>query len=222
MCGRFALTLPQSAVREHFRAPAVFAAVPDGPRYNICPTQMIAVVRSDGGARGLDAMRWGFAAPWATRLDAPPLLINARAETLAEKPAFREACRARRCLIPASGFYEWSEGPGKTRDPWWLAPADGAPVAFAGVWSEFRGEGGPVRTCAVVTCAASADIAPIHHRMPVVIAPERFGLWLGEEGHGAARLMTPAPEGFFAARRVGRAVNAARHDGPELMAPLAD
>jgi putative SOS response-associated peptidase YedK len=219
MCGRFALTTPQSAVREHFRA-AAFAEPPEGPRYNICPTQTIGVVRLEDGARVLDAMRWGFVAPWAKRLDEPPLLINARGETIAEKPAFREACRTRRCLIPASGFYEWSQAAGKGKDPWWLEPAAGGLVAFAGVWSAFRAEAGPIRTVAIVTCAASPDIAMIHHRMPVVIAPEDYGLWLGEAGRGAAPLMKPAPEGFFATRRVSRAVNAARHDAPELMAPV--
>ena len=221
MCGRFALTTPMDAVAEHF-ASTPRPGLPDGPRYNICPTQTIATVRLEEGARALAPMRWGFVPRWAKALDDGPLLINARAETIAEKPAFREAARRSRCLVPASGFYEWSAGAGKGKDPWWVRPVAGGPIAFAGVWRRWEGPEGPVDTVAIVTCPANGPLSAVHHRMPVVIPPERYGLWLGEEGHGAATLMRPAADAFFAMHRVSRDVNRARDDRPELMAPLAE
>jgi putative SOS response-associated peptidase YedK len=220
MCGRFALTTPMDAVAEHFAA-TPRDGLPEGPRYNICPTQDIAVVRLDDGARALEPMRWGFVPPWAKALDAGPLLINARAETIAEKPTFRAAARRTRCLVPASGFYEWAQAV-DGKDPWWVWPADGALTAFAGVWSEWAGPEGPIRTVAIVTCAANGPLSAVHHRMPVVIRPEGYGLWLGEEGHGAAVLMKPVEDGYFAMRRVSRAVNRAKDDRPELMTPWAE
>jgi putative SOS response-associated peptidase YedK len=218
MCGRFALTLPHDAVAAHFGA-RPDGALPPSPRYNLCPTQPVLTVRSTPEGRLMAPMRWGFIPPWAKRIDDGPLLINARAETLAEKPAFRGACRTRRCLIPASGFYEWKPAPDGGKDPWWAAPEDGL-VAFAGVWSVWSGPDGPIPSVAIVTCEADAPLSAIHHRMPVAIAPADYALWLGEAGKGAARLMRPAPDGLFRLRRVSRAVNAARHDSPELIEPL--
>ncbi len=223
MCGRFALTAPHEAVREHFataRPDPPLAEPPPAPRFNICPTQRVAAIRLQQGARVMDALRWGFIPPWAKAPGDGPLLINARAETLHEKAAFRDACRSTRCLIPASGFFEWRAEAGKGKEPWFIRPARAELMAFAGVWSLWRGPDGPVASCAIVTCAANARLAPIHHRMPVIVAPEDYGLWLGEQGKGAARLMRPAPEAWLALHRVDRAVNAARHDAPELIAPI--
>ncbi len=224
MCGRFALTTPQSAVVEHFSAQPVAGLADEGPRYNICPTQGILAVRLDeAGGRVLDRLRWGFVPHWAKSLNDGPLLINARAETLHEKPAFREACRARRCLIPADGFYEWRASAGKGKEPFFIhAPGRNAPLAFAGVWQVWRdpATAAEIATTAIVTCDANETLKPLHHRMPVVIPPDDYGLWLGEEGKGAARLMRPAPDNLLACYPVDRAVNAARHDAPELMAPV--
>jgi putative SOS response-associated peptidase YedK len=223
MCGRFALTLPHEAVRRHFDA-APFAEPPAPPRYNICPTQQVAAIRLEDGARVLDALRWGFIPPWAKNPNDGPLLINARAETLHEKPAFRDACRRTRCLIPASGFFEWRAEAGRGKEPWFIRPAQTGLMAFAGVWSLWRGPaedaGGLIASCAIVTCSANAKLAPLHHRMPVIVAPEDYGLWLGEQGKGAALLMKPAPEDLLNMHRVDRAVNAARHDAPELIAAI--
>jgi len=226
MCGRFALTTPQTAVIEHFAARPVAGLSDEGPRYNICPTQGILAVRLDeAGGRVLARLRWGFAPRWAKSLSDGPLLINARGETIHEKPAFREACRARRCLIPADGFYEWRDeaGVGKGKQPYFIhAKGRNAPLAFAGVWQDWRDPltEAEVRTTAIVTCEANAALRPLHHRMPVVIAPESYGLWLGEEGAGAALLMRPAPDDLFVFHAVGKAVSAARHDAPELIAPI--
>lgn len=221
MCGRIALTLPPDMVASLFDA--VFDA-PDNlqPRYNICPTQDLHVVLSDEGGRKIVRKRWGFLPRWYKTPSGGPLLINARAETIADKPAFRSSARQRRCLIPASGFYEWTKGSDGGRDPSYIYPASGDALAFAGVWRDWTGEDGTeLSTCAVVTCAANEDISALHHRMPVILKPEDFGLWLGEEGKGAAILMKPAPAGTLAHYRVSRAVNGARQDAAELMEPLA-
>lgn len=225
MCGRFALTTPQSAVIEHFNAAPVAGLPDDGPRYNVCPTQgVLAIRRDEAGERALGRLRWGFVPHWAKSLSDGPLLINARAETIHEKPAFREACRVRRCLISADGFYEWRASAGKGKEPFYIQPAnDGALIAFAGIWQDWRDpkSGDAISTTAIVTCAANETLKPLHHRMPVVIPPESFGLWLGEEGKGAAVLMRPAPDAFFKFHAVDRAVNGARHDSPDLMAPIS-
>lgn len=215
MCGRFSLTQPREAVARLFQAVPDPGLPPDAPRYNICPTQPVDVVYRGAAGRTLGAMRWGFIPPWAKRVGDGPLLINARAETLAEKPAFYEAARERRCLVPASGFFEW-----QGKQAWWVAPPEGGVVAFAGVWSVWRGEGGPIASVAIVTIAANATLKPIHDRMPLLISQADFALWLGEQGHGAARLMRPVPEPSLRPVRVGPAVNSNRADGPELMRPV--
>lgn len=235
MCGRFALTLPADQVADIFDAVASgfdMAAPEAGPRYNICPTQPIAVLRSRDGERTLTPLRWGFLPRWYKAPNGGPLLINARSETLAEKPAFAQAAREGRCLIPASGFYEWrrSEGPsGKpVKEPFWISPApDPATnrplVAFAGVWRDWTGpDGTTLSTCAIVTTGASPTLSAIHHRLPLAIAPEDQALWLGEAGKGAARLMNPPADDFWGFHAVDSAVNKASADGPELMAPIGE
>jgi putative SOS response-associated peptidase YedK len=167
---------------------------PDAPRLNIAPTQAIPVAISGAAGRKLVAMRWGFVPHWCKSLNGGPFLINARAETIAEKPAFRAAARERRCLIPADAFYEWQENNG-AKIPFMIAREDGAMMALAGIWQVWGADGKEkIATCAIITCAASTRLAPVHHRMPVVIAPADYALWLGEAGPGAAPLMVPAPE----------------------------
>ncbi|MBT9386506.1 SOS response-associated peptidase [Pseudooceanicola sp. CBS1P-1] len=218
MCGRFATTLPPDAMARLFGA-APDNDLPPVPDFNVCPTVPVAVVRAGEAGRRLVAMRWGFLPGWYKTPSGGPLLINARAETLAEKPAFRAACRARRCLIPAAGFYEWNRA-GAEKLPWFLHRRYGAPLVMAGIWQDWEGEGRRIATCAIVTTQANAVLEPIHHRMPVILEAADWGKWLGEEGHGAARLMKPAPPGVIAAYRVGTAVNYNRAQGPALMAPL--
>ncbi|RBI87585.1 SOS response-associated peptidase [Rhodosalinus halophilus] len=219
MCGRFAVTLPPDAMAQ------LFAAVPANdlppvPNYNVCPTNPVHAVWSGDGQRRLGAMRWGFLPHWYKSPTDGPLLINARAETVAEKAAFRTAARERRCLIPASGFYEWTKDAEGTRYPWYFRRANGEPMAFAGIWQDWEGDGEAYRSCAIVTCPASRDLAAIHHRMPVVLEPEHWALWLGEAGHGAAAVMQAPPEGTLEFFRVSRAVNSNRASGPELIAPV--
>lgn len=220
MCGRMTMTHPADAMAQLFEA-APSNDLPDGPNYNICPTDPVGVITSDEGARRYRPMRWGFVPHWYKTPTDGPLLINARAETIAEKPAFRAACRERRCLVPATGFYEWVKDEEGNRLPWYFATPDGAPLVFAGIYHAWGQGADTLTTCAIVTCKASPWMAETHHREPVSLAPQEWGLWLGEQGRGAARLMKAAPEGRYIRWRVGRAVNSNRAEGPELIDPLA-
>ncbi|WP_425099659.1 SOS response-associated peptidase [Tropicibacter sp. S64] len=219
MCGRFAITLPPDAMAQLFKA-VPGNDLPAVPNYNVCPTNRVHAVLGVEGQRRLSAMRWGFLPHWYKTTNGGPLLINARAETIAEKPAFKAACRERRCLIPVSGFYEWTKDAEDNRLPWYIQPAEDGPMVFAGVWQDWERDGEAYRTCAIVTCAANEQMAAIHHRMPVILAPEDWGKWLGEEGKGAANLMVPAPEDALRVHRVGVAVNSNRASGPELIEPI--
>jgi putative SOS response-associated peptidase YedK len=219
MCGRFAVTLPADAMAQLFDA-APANALPEVPNYNVCPTDDVHVISSDDGQRRLAAMRWGFVPHWYKAVNDGPLLINARAETIAEKPAFKAACRERRCLIPASAFYEWTKDDAGKRLPWYIHPSRGDMLVFAGVWQDWERDGQSLRTCAIVTTAANRTMSQIHHRMPVVLAPGDWPMWLGEAGRGAAALMTSAPEDALAFYRVGTQVNSNRACGPALTEPL--
>jgi putative SOS response-associated peptidase YedK len=192
MCGRYMITSTFEAMARLFEADLAELG-PDAPRPNVSPTETVPVVVSHDGDRTIVPMRWGLLPSWYRTPNGGQLLINARAEGIAGKPAFRDAVRRRRCLVPADGFYEWAGEKG-ARTPYAIRPADGGILALAGVWEDWRGPGGVVPTCAIVTCPANALLAPIHDRMPVVVAQRDFALWLGEAGPGAARLMAPAPE----------------------------
>ena len=219
MCGRFSITMPDEAMARLFEA-VPSNDLPETPRYNVCPTQAVHTVVSEEGARRLRPMRWGFLPHWYKSPTDGPLLINARAETVAEKPAFRKACRERRCLIPATGFFEWTKDADGKRLPWHISRADSEPIAFAGIWQFWeRGEEAFV-SCAIVTTGANEAMSQIHHRMPVSIEPADWPLWLGEAGSGAARLMQAANDEVFVFHRVDAAVNSNRAQGPQLLEPL--
>lgn len=216
MCGRMAITLPHDAMAQMFAASPA-NDLPHVPNYNVCPTvQVAAVVSGEEGRRYLP-MRWGFIPHWYQKPGGGPLLINARSETIAEKPAFRDAARNRRCLIAATGFYEWKREKDQTPLPWFVTRADEKPMVFAGVWQNWGAGEDRAPTFAIVTCAANAQMAPIHDRLPVVLEPEDWPLWLGEAGHGAATLMRPAAPDVLSLRRVSTAVNSNRATGPELI-----
>ncbi|SFD23473.1 SOS response-associated peptidase [Tropicimonas isoalkanivorans] len=220
MCGRLVNTMPIDAMARLFDA-VPSNDLPDGDRYNVCPTNQLTTAVTEGGQRRLRAMRWGFMPKWYKTPTDGPLLINARAETVAEKPAFREAVRERRCIVPADGFYEWTKGPEGARLPWFIHPADGGPMALAGIWQDWERDGEAMTTVAIVTCAAGNGMEALHSRMPVILAPEDWPLWLGESGKGAARLMRPAPDGSLAWHRVDPEVNSNRAQGAHLIEPLA-
>jgi putative SOS response-associated peptidase YedK len=229
MCGRYTLTNADPA-----RIQARFGieessklADEEEPRYNIAPTDpVLAIRRTDSGARELGRLRWGLMpGRWAEKRSGPPL-INARAESLPKQPAFAESFRERRCLIPADGFYEWrnDEG-GKT--PIWLSRPDGDLFAFAGIWTALpsRGESAePLHSCAIVTCAPNGLIRPIHDRMPVVLQPDLEARWLDPElnEEELLALLVPAPDNALVPREVGDFVNDVRDDGPHLLERRAE
>ncbi len=220
MCGRYVITSAPEAIRALFR----YAEQPNFPaRYNVAPTQPVPIVRFEQGARSFALVRWGLIPPWVKDPRTFALLINARGETVNEKPAFRNAMRRRRCLFPADGFYEWQAG-GAHKRPYFIRPRSGGPVAFAGLWETWMGPNGEeVETACIVTTAANRSLAPIHDRMPVVIAPEAFDLWLdgaNVDGATAAALIVPAPESLFDAYEVSTAVNRTANDSPTLIEPV--
>lgn len=193
--------------------------LPDVPNYNVCPTTQVHVVRMGENGRQLLPMRWGFLPHWYKSETAGPLLINARSETIAEKPAFRAACRERRCLILATGFYEWTKDAEGNRLPWYIFRGDGLPIAFAGVWQTW-GKDEPQPTCAIVTTGANDRLSSIHHRMPLILEEADWPLWLDEAGKGAARLMQPGADDVLDWYRVDPAVNSNRAAGEDLIVPL--
>lgn len=212
MCGRFAFWSPAEAAAALFNfAPTVEFT----PRYNIAPTQDIAAVRQGGEKdRELVMLRWGLVPFWAKDTAIGNRMINARAESLAEKPAFRNAYRARRCLVLADGFYEWrQEEGGKT--PYFISLASGKPFAIAGLWENWtdRESGESLQTAALVTTAANEFLATMHHRMPVVLVPGTADAWLSGEPVEAVTARPPD----FQAWPVDRKVNNARTDGPDLI-----
>ena len=219
MCGRFAVTLPSDAMAQLFAAQPA-NDLPGVPNYNVCPTVQVHVVRQGETGRALVPMRWGFLPHWYKKENGGPLLINARAETIAEKPAFKSACRDRRCLVIASGFYEWTKDAEGHRLPWYIFRSDGAPIAFAGIWQNWGKDDARRPTCAIVTTSANDHMGKIHHRMPMIVEPEDWQLWLGEAGKGAAQLMKPAREDVLEYYRVDPMVNSNRASGPELIEPI--
>ena len=220
MCGRMTMTHPNDAMAQLFEA-APANDLPDPPRYNICPTTQVTVVLSEDGSRSLRPMRWGFVPHWYKKPNDGPLLINARAETIAEKPAFRSAVRSRRCLIVATGFYEWTKDEDGARLPWYFSRITGEPLVFAGIWQSWDKMDEAMTTCAIVTTGASDWMSDTHHREPVVLAPEDWATWLGETNEKAAPLMKSAPDETYKRWRVDKVVNSNRASGPELIVPLA-
>ncbi len=236
MCGRYSLTTPVEGLRLLFD----FAEQPNlKPRYNIAPTQEVAAVRAappagatedvagpgEGRAgRHLVLLRWGLIPSWAKDPAIGARMINARAETLAEKPAFRSAFRQRRCLIPADGFYEWQKRDTGPKQPYRIAGRDGGPFAFAGLWERWRdpAEGRDIESCAIITTGANALLSPIHNRMPVVLAPESYDLWLGPEAElGQVQALLAADSGVdLMATAISTRVNKVANDDPEVLLPL--
>jgi putative SOS response-associated peptidase YedK len=218
MCGRYTLISNAEAIRQ------LFGVLPFDERlavarYNIAPTQPIVVVRAGERGRELVPMRWGLIPAWAKDPGTFPLLVNARAEGIGSKPAFQNAFRRRRCLVPASGFYEWAARGRGARQPHAVRPEDGRLIAFAGLWETWSGpDGSEIDTAAIVTVPANETLNPLHDRMPAVIAPEDFATWLSGEADtpAAAALLRPAPEALFACVPVSTRVNAAANDDPAL------
>ena len=197
MCGRFALTVTPELLKKVF----CYEELPNFPPLtNISPTQPVVTITQDHQKRHFQLMRWGFIPSWVKDPADFPLLFNARSETVSEKPAFRTAIRHRRCLIPASGFYEWLND-GKVKVPFLIAMKDRSPLALAGIWETYSGgDGSEIDTVAIITTSANAEVAPLHNRMPAIILPPDFSLWLDSSTPNLAEalsLLRPAPDGLL-------------------------
>jgi putative SOS response-associated peptidase YedK len=237
MCSRYTLHHSAAQIAAHFAAqPALFAME---PRYNIAPTQAVVIVRQNG-VRTLEAVQWGLVPSWAKDSAIASKLLNARAESLAERPAFRNALSRRRCLIPADGFYEWIQE-GKLRQPYYIRRRDGGIFAFAGLWDEWRGAdttdldgpsgshatsgeaGPPLRSCVIVTVPANPLLTTIHSRMPALLLPDQESAWIDPASTSAADLLPllrPCPESLLEMYPVARRVNSPAVDEPGCIEPL--
>ena len=224
MCGRYTQAMSWHEMVRLYRITETARAPNLNPRYNAAPSQQVPIVRATAaGGRALIMVRWGLVPPWARDGTIGSRLINARAETVAEKPSFRGAFKARRCLVPADGFYEWTTA-GGVRQPHRIVRRDRQGFAFAGLWERWdRDPGGaPLETCAIVTTVASDDLRAIHGRMPVILDPADYDAWLDVAATApvdAARLLRPFPDGLLEAYPVDRRVNDARNDDAECAAP---
>jgi putative SOS response-associated peptidase YedK len=222
MCGRYATTRSEADLSDLFDAVDVTEGLT--PSWNVAPTDPVPVVRvssSRDDARVLDTARWGLVPPWAPDLRAGARMINARAETVATSPAFAPSFARRRCLVPADGWFEWL-GSAKPKQAFYMTPADGTPLALAGLWSVWGPE--PVLTCTVLTTAAIGGLARVHDRMPLILPRDRWAGWL--EGAGdPVELLQPMTERELDAievRPVGPAVGNVRNNGPHLLDPPVD
>lgn len=194
------------------------------PRFNVAPTQPIPVVRLENGVRHFALMRWGLLPSWVKDPKTFSLLINARSETVNEKPAFKSAMKRRRCLLPADGFYEWKREDAR-KQPYFIRRKDGAPMTFAGLWETWTGpNGGEIDTAAIITTLANRTLTALHDRMPVLLAETDFDLWLGDLTNleQATGLLKPAPEDQLEMFPVTRAVNRVVNDDPRNLEPLIE
>ena len=222
MCGRYTLAATDPAtLRDRF---GLGESIEIRPRYNVAPTDDVLAVIGGSEGRHAALLRWGLVPHWADDLASGARRINARAETVATTPAFRDSFAHRRCLVIADGFYEWEKLPDGAKQPWHITLATGAPFAFAGLWAAWHAPTGEtVRTCAIITTAASPVLAPIHDRMPVILDRDDEGRWLdsGAPADVLTGLLRPLPDAAMALRPVSRAVNDARYDGPACLDPPA-
>ena len=220
MCGRIVITSPPAALRQIFG----YIAQPNfPPRHNIAPTQPIPVVIVENGIRHFRLMRWGLLPAWVKDPRKFTLLINARAETVKEKPAFKNAIKRRRCLIPADGYYEW-QASGTRKRPYFIHRRDGAPTGLAGLAETWIGPNGEeLDTVAIVTAPASADLAVLHHRVPVTIEPGDFDRWLDcsdDDAETVMALLRAPDEGSFVWHEISTRVNRAANDDAQLTLPI--
>lgn len=218
MCGRFAFYSPHEAVARLF---GVADAPEIEPRYNIAPTQFVAAVRETGGPREVAMLYWGLVPAWAKEKSIGARMINARSETLGEKPSFRNAYKRRRCLVLADGYYEWQRS-GAIKQPYFISFAGGEPFGMAGLWERWRdpGSGEPLESCCILTTSPAPAVAHVHDRMPVIIPPDAYAEWLDPDNAATdrlARLLAPCEAPGLQARPVGRRVNDARNQGAGLL-----
>ncbi len=220
MCGRFVLDSPPELIAASFGLDDVPALT---PRYNIAPSQYMPIIHAPAGVRECVLTRWGLVPAWSKEPRTEYSTINARAETVATKPAFRDAFRRRRCLIPADGFFEWTRAEGKAKKPYFIRLKAPGPFAFAGLWERWEKDGQTLETCTIIVTEANELMRPIHDRMPVILARDDYGLWLDPGISDPARLqplLKPYPAERMQAYPVSTAVNSVRNDGESLIRPL--
>ena len=229
VCGRFVSSSPPSELARYFGA-EVASGVELATNFNVAPSSEVYVVYDDGAARCLDTFRWGLVPAWAKDPAIGSKMINARAETVATKNAFRQAFLRRRCVIPADGFYEWTKVPGhKRKQPWYITRPDGEPYAFAGLWERWRRPGeanhASLVTCSIITGAANSKMAQLHNRMPILLAPSDWSRWLDptqQDPDQLGQLLVPAPAQLVSFHPVSTAVNTASNQGPQLIEEIDD
>jgi putative SOS response-associated peptidase YedK len=236
VCGRFVATTPVGDLVDHFGIERIADRDLDDGRdaawidasWNVAPTDRVPAIAVRRDERTLGTFRWGLVPSWAKDLAIGSKLINARAETVATKPAFRKAFQKRRCIVPADGFYEWEAIPGaRKKQPWYVHDPSGEPLAFAGLWEVWRDPAEPdgelVRTCTIVTTTANDLMARIHDRMPVVLSEREWERWLDpafDDVDALSGLLVPAPDDLLVMHPVSTAVSNVRNQGPELATPV--
>jgi putative SOS response-associated peptidase YedK len=234
MCGRFVAATPPADIAAYFDAEAPEAALE--PAYNVAPTTDVYVVLADGRTRRVTPMHWGLVPRWAKDPSIGNKMINARAETLATKNAYKPAFTKRRCLVPADGFFEWKVVPGhKRKQPMYIHSASGEPLAFAGLWEVWRDPnateaeraagGGALRSCTIITGEPNDKVRPIHDRMPVMLPPEAWETWLDPsigDLEMLGKLLVPAPSSLLDVHAVSTEVNNVRNKGPHLLDPVEE
>jgi putative SOS response-associated peptidase YedK len=221
MCGRFAQKSPARKISKQFKVEEVPPLV---ERYNVAPTQTVLAVREAPDGREATLLKWGLVPRWAKDPSIGNRLINARSETVTEKPSFREAFTRRRCLVPMEGFYEWARR-GERKRPFYFHMRDGEPFAVAGLWETWEGDGELLETCTLLTTEANELLAPYHDRMPVILRPEDYDLWLDAEVRGTEvllPLLRPYPREVMTAYAVSPVVNNPSHDSPRCVEPARE
>lgn len=222
MCGRYASTLPPEMMVKLFK---LIKELDILPRYNIAPTQPIVAIWESGARREAHFARWGLVPGWVKDPREFPLLVNARAESMADKPAFRDPLKHGRCIVPASGYYEWHTGPDKKKQPYYITRADGEPMALAGLYATWSGpEGEEIDSVATITVAANRQLSEIHDRMPAILLdPAQQDDWLNVREvrpRDAAQMALPLADGVLKFHPVSTRVNSARDDDPGLIEPI--
>ena len=224
MCGRFTLTIDPAHLQEAFP----WAVIPNdmSPRFNIAPSQPVAVIPNTGDYF-VSMYKWGLIPSWSKDPAIGERMINARAESLAEKPSFRNAYRRRRCLILADGFYEWKQNPGsKSKQPIILRLQNNQPFAFAGLWELWTSpDGSEIKSCTIITTQPNSLVGTIHNRMPVILPPEKYKLWISPDDQTASQLndlLIPYPSEEMIAYPVSKIVNNPHYDSPDLIMPVEE
>lgn len=218
MCGRFSLFVPRSELEDRFDV-----EIPDPitPRYNIAPQDDLSAVRNDK-PETVEELRWGLIPHWVDDPEEYSQPINARAETVEEKPFFQDAFENRRCLVLADGFYEW-KGDRGSKAPYRIEREDNEPFAFAGLWETWSDNGDSIQTCTILTTEPNETVAPIHDRMPVILEPDEEDIWLGDEDESLLdAVFDPYPDDDLTAYRISKAINDPANESPEVIEPVED